>query len=119
MPFGFEISIDESRDEGSRFRGPGVPGSSEWLVLSALMVPRESIPDVTAAMRKVRALFGRPEDYSLHFADLSHGQRVAWVSHLAMLKNVRVASIIIHKPRLQKRALFSECDRLYFYGHGI
>ena len=116
MPYGFEIFIDEFGDEGFRFRQLPAQGSSEWLILSAVMVPLEAVPQVIETMREVRNLFSRAPTYAPHFVDLNHGQRVAWISRIVQIfRNLRIASVLIHKPTLQKRALFSQKDRLYFY----
>lgn len=115
MPYGFEVFIDESGDEGFRFRQRPQSGSSEWLVLSAVMVPLDTIPEMLDMMRELRRIFGRGPSYTLHFADLNHEQRIAWIDGISSIKKLRVASVIIHKPTLMKRALFREKDRLYFY----
>jgi hypothetical protein len=115
MPYGFEVFIDESGDEGFRFRPRPQSGSSEWLVLSAVMVPRDTISEMITAMRELRQLLNRGPTYTLHFADLNHEQRVAWVDRISGVRKMRVASVIVHKPTLTRRALFRERDRLYFY----
>jgi hypothetical protein len=114
MTYGFEVFIDESGDEGFRFRKRPEPGSSEWFVLSAVVVRRQDASAIIGMMRDVRRLFDRDPTYTLHFVDLGHDQRVAWVTRIAGAP-VTCISILIHKSALTRRSLFRQKDRMYFY----
>jgi hypothetical protein len=98
MASSYRIYIDESGDEGFSFK-PHAGGSSEWFVLSALIVRCENDHKLIESMRNSRKMLGRAEKEPLHFVKLSHQQRLAWVKEIAKLP-IRCASVLIHKPSL-------------------
>lgn len=115
MPAGFSVFIDESGDEGFNFAPPGTPKkSSHWFVLAAVAVRCAREPEIIKGMADVRAILRKPALRALHFADMRHEQRVAYVKTLANLP-CRGVAIIIHKPSLKKQDTFKARGRLYFY----
>ena len=76
MAASFVAYIDESGDEGFVFKGVGI-GSTAWLVLSAVVMPKEDDLTVVDLAAKIRSTIGKPKDFALHFQDLSHERRVA------------------------------------------
>ena len=111
----FVAYIDESGDEGWKFRTPGgAGGSSRWFVLSAAVFCVDAEPEAVKAIDRVRTILKRGPRASLHFRDLKHSQRVAFVRELARAP-FRAISILVCKPELSHRAAFRVKDRLYFY----
>jgi len=99
MAHSFVAYIDESGDEGFSFRPEPGKGSSEWLVISAVMGPMHGhiaemkrFHDVIRPMEITR---GSP----IHFAKLPHDQRIPVCDALGH-SNFRLLSICIHKPSL-------------------
>ena len=93
----FNAYIDEAGDEGSIT--PDVPGqgSSEWLVLGAVIVPEEDDLHLSHAVDDLRKLLNRPPPKPLHFRDLKHNKRRAAMDTLATYPFV--ASIVaLWKP---------------------
>src|SRR5688572_1972875 len=98
MAAGFAVYIDESGDEGFQFHSDG-SGSSRWFVLSAVVTRKSRDHDLIDCLAGVRALLGRPPLFPLHFRELKHEQRVAYVAKLAELR-LRTVNVAIHKPSL-------------------
>jgi len=108
----FLAYIDESGDEGFTF---GVENrSSEWLVLSAVVTRIENDPRLVEVMRNCRRSIGRPDDYTVHFRNLNHHQRLAVVAEIAKAP-IRTVSVICQKPLLDSTEYLREKYRLYFY----
>lgn len=79
----FNAYIDESGDEG--FVTMTVPGqgSSEWLVVGAVIVPEERDRELSHAVDELRKLLNRPPPKPLHFRDLKHNTKRASMDKLA------------------------------------
>lgn len=107
----FHVYIDESGDEGFRF----AEGSSEWLVLSAVITRDEYDLPAVALVEEVRALLKRPGTNALHFRDMRHEHRLPYVDKIGRAK-LRTVSVLIHKPSLDQPEKFQvEPYRLYRY----
>ncbi len=110
--------IDESGDEGFRFG----QGSSEWFVLSGVILRRANELNEVKLVDEVRNRInaGRkpdqkiPERKALHFRDLKHEQR-KFYSALISKARLRTVSILIHKPSLTSPENFTQESKLYFY----
>jgi uncharacterized protein DUF3800 len=102
--------IDESGDEGFRL---GVGGSSEWFVLSAVAIPSSTELATVKLVDEVRALMGTAKGKPLHFSNLDHNRRVAYIDHVSRAR-LRIMSVIAHKPSLVGSTLPTR-NRLYFY----
>jgi len=98
MPSSFCVYIDESGDEGFTFLEDR-RASSEWFVLSAIVLRKEKDHLVIQNMRDIRKLLGRDDRKPLHFVSLSHPQRVAWVQKCKELP-MRTVSVLVHKKSL-------------------
>jgi hypothetical protein len=108
----FIAYIDESGDTGFRFKKSyGDDGSSEWFVLSAVIVHRDEDPAL-AQQVKGAVLRYSGQRKRLHFVDLPHEQRVALVNEFAMAPIV-ITSVIVHKKSLTSS--FKKKWSLYFY----
>lgn len=107
----FVIYVDESGDEGFSFGH----GSSEWFILSAVVIKKVIDLETVKLIDRVRAQLGKPEKRPLHFRDLKHGQRLPFVGEISKAK-LRILSVLIHKPSIKEPEKFNERYRLYYYG---
>jgi hypothetical protein len=114
MGCGFRVYIDESGDEGFKFGSEGQGGSSEWFVLSAVVIRACNDRAMMDMVAKVRAKLNKKPNFPLHFRDLRHEPRVAYVMDIAAAP-VRTLSVLIHKPSLKEPETFRDSYRLYFY----
>ncbi len=106
----FIVYVDESGDEGFRFG----EGSSDWFVLSAVITRRATDLTTVKLVDDVRAELSKPPHKPLHFRDLRHEHRLPYVTRIAEA-DLKVVSVLVHKPSLQEREKFQERYRLYFY----
>ena len=95
----FLAYIDESGDEGFKF---GL-GSSEWFVLSALIVRRSIERTELSVVGEVKKRLRKTKP--LHFQNLRHQQRLLFISELAKMQ-VRTASVLVHKPSIEAPQTF-------------
>ena len=75
MASSFVIYVDESGDEGFKFKEKA-SGSSEWFVLTAVITRKNSEPVLLETMRRIKAVLGRDPKHPIHFRELKHTQRV-------------------------------------------
>jgi len=107
----YVVYIDESGDEGFTF-----PGSSEWFVLSALILRRKHELETVKVLDTVKTMFRKELRRPLHFRKLDHPQRVAYLTELARHSaKMRTASVFVHKPSLTDVETFKEKYLLYRY----
>jgi hypothetical protein len=110
----FRAYIDESGDEGFRFKSDG-SGSSRWFVISALVTRLKNDAQIVDCLKETRKLLNKPLKHPLHFADLKHEQRVPYVRRIGSLA-ARTVSIMIYKPSIQEPEKFqNEKYLLYRY----
>lgn len=115
MAASFRAYIDESGDEGFRFRAaPMDSASSDWFVLGALVTRKRADVDTVRLVDRVRAEFGLPPKKHIHWKDLNHARKVRYAQLIATLR-VRAVAVCVHKPSLQEPETFRERYRLYFY----
>jgi hypothetical protein len=107
--------IDESGDEGFRFRrSADEQASSDWFVLAALVAPVQTDAAMTEAARAIRSeLQLRPVD-PIRWKKLKHIEKVRLAQIMAALP-ARVAAVCVHKPSLAESGKFGEPCRLHFY----
>ncbi len=110
MTASFVAYIDESGDEGFQFE----KGSSEWFVLSAVIVRKMQDLEVVKLVDKVRDILHKPAKKPLHFCNLKHEHRLPYVAEIAK-GNLRTITILIHKPSIRDPENFQDRYRLYFY----
>jgi len=114
----FVAYVDESGDEGFKFAA----GSSEWFVLSAVVIRAADdlaqvrlVDDVRDRLNQARKPEHRiPPRKPLHFRDLRHEQRKFYAARVAQA-DLRTVTVMIHKPDLTSPEKFREETRLYFY----
>jgi hypothetical protein len=113
MTFSYVAYIDESGDEGFVFKPFPERASSQWFVLSALMIPSQM--DVAEA-RVIHETIGPIEKNRgspIHFHKLPHEQRVSICSAIGRSNFISI-SICIDKTKLNSSS-FSSGYTLYFY----
>lgn len=114
METSFVAYIDESGDEGFRFRrNADEQASSDWFVLTALVTRKQTDPATQAADTVRCELKLRPRDH-IHWKKLKHIEKIRYAQILAPLP-ARVAAVCVHKPSLTEPEKFREEYRLYFY----
>ena len=106
----FVVYVDESGDEGFSFDR----GSSEWFVLSAVIIKRAIELETVRLVDRIRNQLLRPEKKPLHFRDLKHEQRLPFIGEISKA-SLRTVSVIIHKPSIKEPEKFHERFRLYYY----
>ncbi len=114
MVHSFVAYIDESGDEGFKFKPFPERASSEWFVISALMIPRSA---EISELKKIDAIIKPIEKERkkvIHFSKLSHEQRIA-VCHAIGNTNVRLISICIDKLKLQSDYLKVGYNFYFYY----
>ena len=85
-PYDYIAYIDESGDDGLRSVKPlKIPGSSEWLILSAVVVRASNESKVADWVKDIRSGFRSKQAKALHFADLSHANKFATCRKIAEL----------------------------------
>jgi hypothetical protein len=109
MKRSFVVYIDEAGDEGFSF----AKGSSIWFILTALIAKKNNDLQVVTLASDIKKRFGKQKP--LHFRDLKHEQRLPLVQAISE-QQIKVVSILIHKPSLKEPEKFQDRYRLYFYG---
>lgn len=111
MPhYTYNVYIDESGDEGFSFG----KGSSEWFVLSAVIVKKENDFATVSLVDAVRSQLEKPDKKPLHFRDLRHEHRLPFIDRISQA-DLKIISVFMHKPSLEEPEKFHERYRLYFY----
>jgi hypothetical protein len=110
MPPTFVVYLDEAGDEGFQFDR----GSTEWFVLSAVIVRKREDAAIVRLVDDVRKQLDRPPRKPLHFRDLRHEHRLPFVDRIAR-ERLGTVSLLVHKPSLREPEKFREEFRLYFY----
>src|SRR3981081_1447369 len=95
----FVVYIDESGDEGFKFQG----GSSDWFVLSAVVVKKAEELQTVKLLDGVRVVLGLPSQKVLHFRNLKHEQRLPLVDAIARAP-LCVSTVLVHKPSIRDQA---------------
>jgi hypothetical protein len=99
--YSYVAYIDEAGDEGFKFKNKdGSKGSTEWFVLSGVVIRSEHDVATTKLVDEVRAKISKSPKTVLHFKDLQHKQRVPYIDTIAKA-NLRISTVMLHKhPRL-------------------
>ncbi len=112
MNISFVVYIDESGDEGFLFG----KGSTEWFVLSAVIIHKQLDLETVKLVDDVRVILGRnPAEHDpLHFRKLKHEHRLPFLQHIA-IANLKIATVLVHKPSIINVERFQQKNRLYFH----
>ena len=105
----FCVYVDESGDEGFRFE----KGSPEWFVLSGVVTTKSEDHGILKMLDNVRVLLNKLPKKHLHFVDLKHEQRVAYVDAIAK-SGLTTITIMFYKPAMEESA-FSGRNIMYSY----
>jgi hypothetical protein len=113
----FIAYIDEAGDEGFTFRDPPERGSSEWFLLSAIVVRESHKKEEIIALRDCIKTHYKGEWPKLHFHELRHEQRAALSFHLSQ-RPFRIVTVcwnkrIIHEDG--KQHTLDEKSKLHNY----
>lgn len=112
----YSAFIDESGDDGlgGSYRKVGEQGgSSKWLVISACVFRTTYSLDAVKWRNEISAKMPERNRRDLHFAKLSHGQKLAAVQVLGS-KPLRAISVLSAKESIPK-GIYTEKNQLYFY----
>ena len=111
----FRAYIDESGDEGFKFRkADDEQASSDWFVLAAFITRKRTDLETVKIIDKVRQEFKLHPRKHIHWKRLKHPQKVRYAQIIAPLQ-ARVVGVCVHKPSLLEPEKFRERYRLYFY----
>lgn len=99
MAYGFYAYIDEAGDEGFTFRDPPDRGSSQWFVLSAVMVRESNRNHEMRELKKFISTLSPAHWSKLHFQRLSHDRRAA-LSYYLSQRPIRTISICWDKREI-------------------
>lgn len=109
----FHAFIDESGDEGFTFKDPPDRASSEWFVISAVVVSVSREPGAARQLNEILAPLEKRRNKVIHFQTLPHEIRVPVIDRIAKLP-LRAVSICFNKKKLGEHTLGGQ-RRLYFY----
>ena len=115
MAASFVAYIDESGDEGFKFRSNvGEQSSSDWFILAAFITRKKTDLETVKAIDIVRKDFKLHPRKHVHWKDLKHPQKVRYAQIITGLRS-RVIGVCVHKPSLLEPETFRDRYRLYFY----
>lgn len=93
--------IDEAGDDGLKAVKPrSTPGSSEWLILSAVVIRAANESKVAGWVHDIRSGFRNSQAKSLHFSDLSHANKIAVCNKIAAL-DLRCFAVASNKKNME------------------
>jgi hypothetical protein len=115
MASSFRAYIDESGDEGFKFRkSSNEEASSDWFVLAAFVTRQKTDTETVKAVDQVRKEFQFNPRKHIHWKDLKHPKKVQYAQIIAALQ-ARIIAVCVHKPSLLEPETFQERYLLYFY----
>lgn len=111
----FRAYIDESGDEGFKFRkSSDEKASSDWFILSAFVTRKKTDIETVKVIDRVRQEFQLHPRKHIHWKKLKHHQKVRYAQIIAELQ-ARLVAVCVHKPSLLEPETFQDRYRLYFY----
>lgn len=115
MTASFVAYIDESGDEGFKFRDNlEEQRSSDWFILATLITRKKTDLETVKVIDNVRSEFKLHRRKHVHWKDLKHPQKVRYVQIITSLRT-KIIALCVHKPSLLEPEKFQERYRLYFY----
>lgn len=115
MTASFRAYIDESGDEGFKFRSSNnEQASSDWFVLAAFITRKSTDLQTVKIIDEIRKEFKLDVKKHVHWKKLKHPEKVRYSQIMAKLQ-ARVIGVCVHKPSLLEPEKFQERYRLYFY----
>jgi hypothetical protein len=111
----FRAYIDESGDEGFKFRNSDdEQASSDWFVLAAFITRKKTDIETVKVIDQVRSELNFHPRKHVHWKKFKHSQKVRYAQIIAGLQT-RIIGICVHKPSLLEPEKFRQRYRLYFY----
>lgn len=111
----FRAYIDESGDEGFKFRKTfDEEASSDWFVLAAFVTRNKTDLETVKIIDQVRQEFKLHPRKHIHWKKLKHSKKVKYAQIIAGLQ-ARLIAVCVHKPSLLEPEKFQDRYRLYFY----
>jgi hypothetical protein len=115
MTASFVAYIDESGDEGFKFRTESdEQSSSDWFILAGFITRKRTDLETVKAIDRVRDEFKLHPSKHIHWKDLKHPRKVRYAQIIATLQ-ARLIAVCVHKPSLLEPETFQQRYRLYFY----
>ena len=99
MAYGFYAYIDEAGDQGFTFRDPPDRASSQWFVLSAVVMRENTRGSEARAFGEFAKTVSQQHWSKLHFRYLRHERRAAMTRYLSQ-RSIRVISICWNKKTI-------------------
>ena len=98
----FVVYIDESGDEGFN----STPGTSDWFVISGVVVRKTHDLQLVKMLDNVRAQLNIKARKPLHFRDMEGQEKLFYVNEIAK-SELKVISVLIYKPaiKLKRKSL--------------
>ena len=100
----YNVYIDEAGDEGFKFDERFGHGSSDFFVLSALIVEQNKDIELAKIVNEIKSILNyQTKDMlsPLHFCKMSHEKRKVCISKLKAFKDFTIISVIFQKILLQ------------------
>lgn len=115
MKASFRAYIDESGDEGFKFRKSfDEEASSDWFVLAAFVTRKKTDLETVKIIDQARQEFKLHPRKHIHWKKLKHPKKVRYTQMIAALQ-ARLIAVCVHKPSLLEPEKFRDRYRLYFY----
>jgi hypothetical protein len=115
MAASFVAYIDESGDEGFKFRtSVNEEASSDWFVIAAFVTRKKTDLEVVKAIDLVRQELKLHARKHVHWKKLKHAEKVRYSQIVAGL-HARVIGVCVHKPLLLEPETLQDRYRLYLY----
>jgi hypothetical protein len=113
----FIAYIDESGDDGlSKFRMPGVQGSTHWFTISCCVVRRENDLALVGYRDDILSAFKNSKKREIHFRNLNHDQKVFTCMAMARMPILTI-SVMNNKLAISPEARQVLADKSVFYWH--
>lgn len=115
MTVSFVAYIDESGDEGFKFRtSPNDQSSSDWFILATFITRKKTDIETVKVIDVVREEFKLHPRKHIHWKKLKHPQKVRY-TQIIVAQRARLIAVCVHKPSLLEPEKFQDRYRLYFY----
>lgn len=115
MTASFVAYIDESGDEGFKFRtNVDEQRSSDWFILATFITRKKTDLETVRIIDKIREEFKLHPRKHIHWKKLKHPQKVRYAQIISTLR-ARLIAVCVHKPSLLEPEKFQDRYRLYFY----
>lgn len=111
----YRVYIDEAGDRGMK------PASSEYFLVSAVIVKDELDPEVRRELARLRETLRRPPDQVLHFRKMAHASKVRSSAEIGESSIAAITNVIMCKRLIQDpagpggAAYISTPDPMYLY----